>query len=827
MTRQKKGKPGKGKNKGGGGGGGGGRAQQAPKKSKKAKAGKQQHAPKLVPNPRAAVFGALHFCEVCGIKSNSDKGFGIHLKSRRHKMNMGMFRKTGEVQIGKKRLAKLNMLTEGKSGSRQPKKSKFVKRRVGTHILADVVHRYADFWTSLINAEQAYASEQMMQRLTAWDSARLQAEGHLFTDCELKEMFVLMKATLRFPKKRKVATERLIGSVVCISGMHTPPHLIHPENVRACATGTITAVNHQSMTVALRQSTARFPATATGTYRVDVGPSTAIVQRIANALRKILDCYTLHIKSQKKLQQLESGVLGVDGVAEDHRFLEKDGKRLKIGKRPKTLDGEEMQEWEENKWQEKNIGLFMPDGGWAEIFFPEDMPVAIAEARHRIRDCVYEASDDEDSEGDEDAEEGTAQHWANEPADTEQQVRASWSALTREDLMARHSELNDAQLAALERVVVDEQRITLIQGPPGSGKTRTAVAIIKECVEKYSCSILATAHSEASVDAMLEEMTELGLKCVLVGNAENSAFSRLSLESLLRRLEGSTVEDDMARRTEFEKKLADSVDPRVKTALRHDLRILNELIAKPALRATPHRMLGVALSLVDVVCTTCLGAGSSVLEQSRFPIVVMDDANRVSEPAALCPLVKGAKLVVLAGDSCQLPPTVSCRGAWENGLAVSLFDRLIANYGIKPVTLSTQYERNPDVFSFSNEKFYNSRIESDAEDQTYGLPLVPVSFIHVNTPEQRQGPSCFNRGQVDVIHNLVSALNPDSGCSVAVLTPYTAQAMVLRHKLGKNVDIVTTIDEVLGAFDVVYLSLCRTADAPPNLGYLSDWRRVN
>ena len=76
-----------------------------------------------------------------------------------------------------------------------------------------------------------------------------------------------------------------------------------------------------------------------------------------------------------------------------------------------------------------------------------------------------------------------------------------------------------------------------------------------------------------------------------------------------------------------------------------------------------------AIQNVDVVCATCIGAGSQVLTGINFPFVLFDEATQATEPAALVPLMRGAVQVVMIGDQAQLPPTVLSQEASHNGMA--------------------------------------------------------------------------------------------------------------------------------------------------------------
>jgi AAA domain len=74
------------------------------------------------------------------------------------------------------------------------------------------------------------------------------------------------------------------------------------------------------------------------------------------------------------------------------------------------------------------------------------------------------------------------------------------------------------------------------------------------------------------------------------------------------------------------------------------------------------------LSQAQVVVATCAAAGGPDLEHHKFKVVLIDEATQATEPSTLVPLTKGAECIVLAGDPCQLPPTVRRPKAEKLGL---------------------------------------------------------------------------------------------------------------------------------------------------------------
>ncbi|MDQ7083298.1 MAG: AAA domain-containing protein [Aquificota bacterium] len=76
--------------------------------------------------------------------------------------------------------------------------------------------------------------------------------------------------------------------------------------------------------------------------------------------------------------------------------------------------------------------------------------------------------------------------------------------------------LNEYQRRAVERSLRSE-RVFLIHGPPGTGKTTTLVASIEAHVRE-GYRVLACADSNVAVDNILERLIERGVRAVRIGN---------------------------------------------------------------------------------------------------------------------------------------------------------------------------------------------------------------------------------------------------------------------------------------------------------------------
>ena len=69
--------------------------------------------------------------------------------------------------------------------------------------------------------------------------------------------------------------------------------------------------------------------------------------------------------------------------------------------------------------------------------------------------------------------------------------------------------------------------------------------------------------------------------------------------------------------------------------------------------------------------------------------------------------------MVLAGDHCQLPPTVKSLAALKGGLGKTLMERIVEQKPEVVTLLTQQYRMHEDIMRFSSEWFYDGRMTCD------------------------------------------------------------------------------------------------------------------
>ena len=371
--------------------------------------------------------------------------------------------------------------------------------------------------------------------------------------------------------------------------------------------------------------------------------------------------------------------------------------------------------------------------------------------------------------------------------------------------------LNDSQRDAVRTALT--QRFTLVLGPPGTGKTATAVALIGAWLRAGVGPILATADSNTAVDNLLDGLARVG---------NGSAFE------IVRVGRGAAVRTDLARYS------LDSIAP----------------LDTP--RDEVLRLQRAALKRAAVVCATASGAGSAILQSLSFGGVLVDEASQSTEPAILVALAAGApRVVALFGDNRQLPPTISSRIAEAGGLGVSLFDRL-ARAGAATHLLDTQYRMHPALAVFPSRAFYNGALRSGTLASARPPPRgflwpnthIGLAFINVEGAESVDGTSRYNLGEVNVVTQVVRELLQGGELKpsdIGVISPYSAQVKLLRRALssfrgqggldgglggGMNLPI-DSVDGFQGReMEVIVFSAVRS-NTRGSLGFLEDPRRMN
>ncbi len=408
--------------------------------------------------------------------------------------------------------------------------------------------------------------------------------------------------------------------------------------------------------------------------------------------------------------------------------------------------------------------------------------------------------------------------------------------------------LEDAQRDAVA-LAVRALDVALVHGPPGTGKTRTLVEVVRRCLARGE-RVLVTAASNTAVDNLAERLVDAGVEIVRVGHPARvaEAVEARSLDSLTQasaewRLSRRWMQESQALRARVDRRTErGTMDRRARReALSEAWRLTKD--ARKQLVGVQQRILARA----EVVCATATGADTRILEDLVFDRVVLDEATQAPDPIALIALARAPK-AVLAGDPQQLPPTVIDVEAARAGLSVTLFERLAARCPAAVRMLEVQHRMHEDLMAFPSRELYGGRLRAHptvarhrleelpgvVADPQRDSPLVFVDTAGTGFEEERAAddPSTRNPGLAARVARearriLRRGLPPRD---LAVITPYEAEARLLRGHLAeprKQGLEIGTVDGFQGREkEAIVVDLVRSNDAG-ELGFLTDVRRMN
>ncbi|SCU81886.1 LAMI_0B08086g1_1 [Lachancea mirantina] len=349
-------------------------------------------------------------------------------------------------------------------------------------------------------------------------------------------------------------------------------------------------------------------------------------------------------------------------------------------------------------------------------------------------------------------------------------------------------------------------KITILKGPPGTGKTTVIVEMIAQLLqEKSKLPILCVAPSNVAIDNIAKKLladkspiAKRDLLRVVSISKEPHYWHGHVLEDICLHLKMYEHLTDMPKRS-FEDLIAgrySKISPADFKAFQTQRRLIEEKIIRKA----------------KVILTTNVAAGAPLLKCLRsFPVVIMDESTQATEPSALVPLtLPNVRKVILLGDERQL----SCANSIP-GLTLSFFERLITNRVSRAnLMLRVQYRMHPQISEFPRTAIYNGQLTDGctAEDRKHPQIKHPLFFLQCARTVEQLGAlnqadhkSIQNPGEARVVRELVRNLLLEkqfSHSQIAVITPYAAQRELVAKLLKSDPVINPRIREPALEMDI-------------------------
>lgn len=319
-----------------------------------------------------------------------------------------------------------------------------------------------------------------------------------------------------------------------------------------------------------------------------------------------------------------------------------------------------------------------------------------------------------------------------------------------------------------------DEHVTLIHGPPGTGKTHALLERVAMFRETHpECRCLVTAISNNAVCSLYRRAWDQGLRGTLVMQPD--------------RIRPETVRYGASERSLW------------------------------------------SIQSDKLIFATIAERSAFALRRRGFDAIFVDEAAQCPEAVIWTLFRKDMRYLIMSGDPDQLPGLLQSDVAKELQYDRSLMARLMQN-GYPSTFLHRNYRLNPVLLRFPNEQFYNGRMESayvPPTDMPHTITSHPFQIINVDGEQESVGTSSMNVAEVDIVVNesrrLLAILPPQYQHEVVALTPYAAQVEQLRKRLPATVSAYT-VDSFQGRESaVVLLSTVRTDGG----GFWADPRRVN
>lgn len=404
--------------------------------------------------------------------------------------------------------------------------------------------------------------------------------------------------------------------------------------------------------------------------------------------------------------------------------------------------------------------------------------------------------------------------------------------------------LNASQEQAVNNVLACRD-VAVVHGPPGTGKTTTLVEAVFETLHRET-QVMVAAQSNMAVDWISEKLVDRGIPVLRVGNPTRVNDKMLSF-TYERQFEAHPDYPELWNVRKAVRELASRLGKRGGG----DRGAVRERLEKLRIRATELeiRIDACLFAEARVVACTLVGAAGRVLARKRFSSLFIDEAAQAVEAACWIAIAK-ADRVILAGDHCQLPPTVKCREAVLGGLGRTLMQKVVRRKPEVVSLLGIQYRMHEDIMRFSSRWFYHNRLEAAPEvkdrsilDFDYAVDWVDTSLLEATEQSTRGGTGRLNTAEAELlmeqleryIEKIGGARVLEESIDFGIISPYRAQVHYLRGLLKRNpffrpfrhLVTVHTVDGFQGQErDVIFISLVR-ANEDGQIGFLRDLRRMN
>lgn len=414
----------------------------------------------------------------------------------------------------------------------------------------------------------------------------------------------------------------------------------------------------------------------------------------------------------------------------------------------------------------------------------------------------------------------------------------------REIYPVRFPWLNITQEEAVNKVLRAKD-VAIVHGPPGTGKTTTLVEAVYETLHREN-QVLVCAQSNTAVDWIAEKLVDRGVPVLRIGNPSRVNDKMLSF-TYERRFESHPAYTELWG---IRKSIRDMGNHLRKGGYSERESTRNRILRLKE-RATELEILinEDLFSSARVIASTLVSSNHRILTGRHFSSLFIDEAAQALE-AACWIAIRKADRVILAGDHCQLPPTIKCMEAARSGLDRTLMEKVVMNKQEAVSLLKIQYRMHRSIMQFPSAWFYQGELEAAPEISHWGIleldtPINWIDTSEMDFHEEFVGESFgrINKPEANLLlqelENYIRKIGENRVAEECIdfglISPYKAQVQYLRNKIKgnpffrpyRNRITVNTVDGFQGQErDVIFISLVR-ANENGQIGFLNDLRRMN
>lgn len=373
--------------------------------------------------------------------------------------------------------------------------------------------------------------------------------------------------------------------------------------------------------------------------------------------------------------------------------------------------------------------------------------------------------------------------------------------------------IDKGQVIAKEHIKRDD--ITIVWGPPGTGKTHTMAEIALDYIQQNK-KVLIVSHSNVSVDGVINKVVgmlyEQKKEHILTAGAimrygyvrdpelATNEFAT-SFNYALSHCHGLQHELDLLLEEKESYKTGKYIDRSKIVDIEKQIKsIRNKIHAEEKRYVEEAKLVGTTISKVTV---------DSVFEERQYDVVMFDEVSMAYVTQIICAATLAKSKFICVGDFKQLPP-ISQDAEAKKVLNTDIFGYLgiidsLGNMFNHPwlVMLNEQRRMHPDIANFVNRRIYKSLLENHPDTNTQRDEIVNIEPLkgHAMNMIDLHGTYCAaSKNSANSRYNILSAIisfatvltaEKNLPCdkktgkkSAGIITPYAAQAKLIRAMIN-------------------------------------------